>query len=75
MVQIWWAYLERVMSYRADNLNVIDTHMGTQAMTITEGKNWPRVKNSHCAEYYIVCVRRAWTMDVLLPLAPFTNMV
>ena len=52
MVQIWWSKLKRVPSYRADK-QVIDTqtdrhtHTPTQATTIPEVQNRPRV-NSSC---------------------------
>ena len=51
MVQIWWSQLERMMSYRADKRThglthtYGHTHRQTQATTIPEGQNWPRVKS------------------------------
>ena len=51
MSQIWWSYLEGMMSYGADKLGVDahtheHTHRQTQAMTIPEGHNWPWVKTA-----------------------------
>ena len=56
MVKIWWSYLERVMSYRADKQVITShtngrmdgrTHRQTQPTAIAESQNWPRVKMAH----------------------------
>ena len=43
MVQIWWSQLERVMSYRADNLGV-DAHTRTHTQTDAGNENTRRRK-------------------------------
>ena len=46
-MKIEWSKLERVMSYGADKLGVNAhgrTDRQTQATTIPEGQDWPRIK-------------------------------
>ena len=69
--------LERVLSYRVDK-QVIDTHWHTytpihtqtQAMTIPEGQNWPREKNSAFDEL----MAWRWTGNKPLPTPMLTKM-
>ena len=55
IIQIWWSWLEGVMSCGSDNLGVdahtqtyTDTQRQTQATTIPKVQNWLRVKNEKC---------------------------